>query len=81
MNHFVVNNFSVDSANLDRSHPHLFPPPRRAGEDEGGGTSNLSKAMSQETTRKPSISRMEPIRFAFGLMTVSTLQPIFTSVR
>ena len=22
---------------MTKKHPHLFPPPRRAGEDEGGG--------------------------------------------
>jgi hypothetical protein len=31
------------------SEPHLFPPPRRAGEDEGGGTVNLGNASSLES--------------------------------
>src|SRR5207249_7275585 len=35
---------------------------------------------SQESRRKPSMSRMEPTRFAFALIIVSTLRPIFTSL-
>ena len=45
-----------------------------------GVSMHKQQSAIQETTRKPSMSRIEPIRFAFGLMTVSTLQPILTSV-
>jgi len=34
-----------------KPNPHLFPPPRRAGEDEGGGTLTLNAPRGEKVFR------------------------------